>query len=62
MYRTKQGQAWDQIAKEVYGKEVYADYLMKSNPQYLDILVFPAGVELKTPDLPEDRKKKPLWR
>ncbi len=62
MYITRQGQAWDQIAKEVYGKETHADYLMQSNPQYLGIFVFSAGTELKTPELPESRKDLPPWR
>lgn len=62
MYRTKQGQAWDQVAKEVYGKEIYADYLMQSNPEFLHIFVFPAGIQLKTPQLPEERKELPPWR
>lgn len=62
MYTTKQGQAWDQIALEVYGKEIYADFLMKNNPRYLNILVFPAGITLNTPALPESRKDLPSWR
>lgn len=62
MYVTKQGQAWDQIAKEVYGKEIYADFLMENNPRHLDILVFSAGIKLNTPELPEERKDLPPWR
>lgn len=37
MYITRQGQAWDEIAKEVYGKEIHVDFLMKSNPKQLDM-------------------------
>lgn len=62
MYTTKQGQAWDQIAKEVYGNEIYADFLMESNPRHLNILIFSAGVELNTPKLPEQKKDLPPWR
>ncbi len=62
MYITKQGQAWDQIAKEVYGKEIHADFLMQSNPRHLNIMVFSAGVELATPPLPQSRKDLPPWR
>ncbi len=62
MYTTRQGQAWDEIAKEVYGKETYADYLMQSNPRYLGIFVFPAGICLDTPELPDERKDLPPWR
>lgn len=62
MYTTKQGQAWDQIAKEVYGKETLADFLMESNPKLLNVFVFPAGINIKTPALPESRKDLPPWR
>ena len=62
MYITKQGQAWDQIAKEVYGDEIHADYLMQNNPQHLNIFKFPAGIQLNIPNLPESRKNKPIWR
>lgn len=62
MYTTKQGQVWDQIAKEVYGKETLADFLMESNPKYLNIFVFPAGITLATPTLPDARKDLPPWR
>ena len=53
-YTTKQGQTWDGIALEVYGSEIYADFLMKSNWPLLDILVFSAGTVLNTPDLVEE--------
>lgn len=62
MYITKQGQAWDQIAKAVYGKETNADYLMQCNPKYLGIFVFPSGIALETPELPEEKKNMPSWR
>lgn len=62
MYRTKQGQAWDQIAKEVYGKETHADFLMQSNPKYLDVFTFPPGIILETPALPDKKKDMPPWR
>ena len=62
MYITKQGQVWDQIAKEVYGAEIHADYLMQNNPRHLNVFVFPAGVRLNTPELPESKKDKPPWR
>ena len=62
MYITRQGQAWHEITKEVYGKEIHADFLMKSNPKQLDIFIFPAGIRLETPDIPPDRKNLPPWR
>lgn len=62
-YTTKQGDTWDNIALLVYGEEVYADYLMQSNYEYLDILIFSSGTVLNTPDLPEvDEDGLQEWR
>ena len=52
-YKAKQGQTWDEIALEVYGSEVYADFLMQNNYKLLDTLIFSAGDTLNTPDLIE---------
>ncbi len=62
MYITKQGQCWDEIAKEVYGNEKYADYLMEANRTYLAIFVFPCGIQLNTPALPARQTNQPPWR
>lgn len=62
MYITRQGQAWDQAAKEIYGKEAHTDFLMQSNPKQLGIFVFPAGVALETPELPEEKDRMQPWR
>jgi len=62
VYTTRQGQAWDEIAREVYGKEIHADYLMQCNPRLLDIFVFPAGIRAETPELPKARDGIPPWR
>lgn len=62
-YTTVQGDTWDNIAFKVYGKESYADFLMENNYPYLDILVFPSGVVLNTPDMPEETSTElPPWR
>lgn len=61
-YTTCQGQAWDQIAKDAYGAEKYAGFLMQENPELLGIFVFPAGIALRLPDLPEDTASLPPWR
>ena len=52
-YTTKQGDAWDKIAFEVYGDEAYTAWLMENNFPLLDIFVFDAGVVLQTPPPPE---------
>lgn len=62
-YITKEGQTWDEIAKEIYGKEILADILMKNNPKQLGIFIFPSGIELNTPDVEiENREELPSWR
>lgn len=62
-YITIQGDTWDKIAKEVYGKEIYADFLMANNFQELDTFVFSQGTVLNTPALPEERDGDlPPWR
>lgn len=62
MYITKQGQCWDQIAKEIYGSEKYTGILMEANRELLDIFVFPAGLQIETPELPAGKSSEPLWR
>lgn len=63
-YITKQGDAWDAIAKAVYGDEKHAGYLMQANFPHLDTMVFDAGVTLRTPALPGDGRTSalPIWR
>ncbi len=62
-YRTIQGDTWDMIAKKVYGAEKYLDYLMSNNFPILDHVIFPAGVEVHTPELPKQYVKElPIWR
>lgn len=62
-YTTIQGETWDGIAYKVYGKEIYATYLMENNYRLLDILVFSSGTVLNTPDLPEtEHNDLPPWR
>lgn len=62
-YTTKEGDQWDAIAKEVYGDEVHMDYLISNNLQYIEVFQFPAGIKLKTPDLPSGTDSDlPPWR
>jgi len=51
IYPTIQGDLWDSIAYKVYGKESYMTQLMQANPDYLDIVVFSAGVQLAVPEI-----------
>ena len=61
-YTTRQGQTWDEIALEVYGNEVYADFLMQNNFEHLDTLIFSAGAVLRTPELEQEIEgDEPPW-
>ena len=62
MHTTRQGECWDEAAKEVYGNEKYVGYLMQSNLPFLDTMVFSAGTELNTPELPVEETDIPPWR
>lgn len=62
VYKTKSGDVWDSIAKEVYGDETYTSFLMTNNQEHLGYFVFPAGVELVIKDKPEEASTLPDWR
>ena len=64
VYITREGQAWDQIAKEVWGKEHLLHFLMDANPEYLHYSLLPGGLKLRVPDLPPQDKEveAPPWR
>lgn len=62
IYKTKSGDVWDRIAKEVYGDESCASFLMANNPESLGYFVFPAGICLAVEDLPEKETALPDWR
>ena len=62
MYTTYQGECWDAAARAIYGSEKYTGYLMQNNMPLLDVAVFSAGTQLKTPELPRGEKDLPAWR
>ena len=63
VYKTKSGDTWDIIAKEVYGDELYNSFLMGNNQQHLGYFVFPEGVLLEIKDKPDkDDDFLPDWR
>lgn len=62
MYMTKNGQCWDEVAREVYGSERYAGTLMEMNRDKLDIFIFQAGVKLLTPAIRLQQDSVPPWR
>lgn len=62
MYITRQGECWDEAAKNIYGSEKYTGYLMQHNLPMLDIAVFSAGTQLQTPALSTEEADLPAWR
>lgn len=48
--RTIQNDTFDTVAFRVYGDEHLCSLLMNANPDYMDVLLFDPGVELKLPD------------
>ena len=65
-YRTKSGDTWDIIAREVYGDEVHLSFLMKNNGELLNYFMFPSGIVIKVYNLPEETVEEgdefPDWR
>lgn len=62
MHITRQGECWDEASKEVYGDEKYVGYLMQNNFPLLDTMVFSAGTQLNTPELPAEEADMAPWR
>ena len=61
---TVEGDTFDALALEFYDDEKQAGLIIQANPDYCDVLIFEAGVELKIPivefvELPETL---PPWR
>ena len=63
-YVTKQGDAYDLLALREYGEERLANYIIDANPEYVDVLIFEAGVTLSVPtlDTTETPQTLPPWR
>lgn len=49
-YTTVQGDMWDSIAYKCYGDENGINVLMAGNENYVDTVVFPAGIGLTVPE------------
>lgn len=50
-YKTMQGDTWDSIAYRLWGRENLMHQLILANPDYTDMLIFPAGTVLAVPDV-----------
>lgn len=51
-YHAVQGDTWDMISYKVYGHEQGVGLLIKSNPKYIDTVIFKANVVINIPDFP----------
>lgn len=63
-YTTIQNDAWDAIAYRLWDEERLFGALMAANPEYLDTVLFPAGVVLTLPERPTRPQtlELPPWR
>ena len=62
-YITLQGDAWDAVAYRLWGEERFFMDLLRANPEHLDVVLFPAGIELRVPETPQRaiRTELPPW-
>lgn len=61
-YTTISGDMWDLVSWKVYGSEKMTKYLQAANPELLKIVIFPAGVIVKCPDIKTgQREDLPPW-
>ncbi len=63
-YITTEGDAFDALALRFFGEETMAWHIMEVNPDYRDVLIFEAGVQLKIPvvEATDNLKALPPWR
>lgn len=62
-YRTVQGDTWDMIAYRKLGSTNYTDQLVSANLEYVGMLLFPAGVTLRLPEITEKPSSNlPPWK
>lgn len=64
-YSTVQGDTWDIISLKSYGSEKHIDVLINANYKEQERFIFPAGVVLTVPELPEtavNNTNLPPWK
>jgi phage tail protein X len=65
LYTTVEGDTFDSIAFEFYTEEKLASVIIQANPEYCDVLIFKAGINLNIPVISEDAETPgtaPPWR
>ena len=61
-YVTVRGDMWDKIAYDLLGSENYMGELIRCNPDLVEYVIFPSGVEVKIPDIDSTQTELPPWR
>ena len=62
-YTTIAGDMWDGIAYKTLGDETYTDKIIKANPEFRRLFVFPAGIVLTLPEVKEQASRSlPPWK
>lgn len=56
-YTTVQGDTWDSIAFRLWGEERHMHLLLAANPEFADVLIFPADIILRLPPAPQKGAK-----
>lgn len=63
IYTTVSGDTWDLISYKVFGTETYMDKIIKLNIDYINTVVFKAGIAINLPDkLSTADDKLPPWK
>lgn len=63
-YTAQRGDSYDLLALQAYGEERMAHIIAKANPDYVGVLLFEGGEELRVPiiDKVETPETLPPWR
>lgn len=63
-YTTRAGDTFDSLALTMYNEEKLAHYIIESNPDHADVIIFDANIQLRLPvmDSVETPETFPPWR
>lgn len=62
-YETDDGDTFDILALNFYNNEFKSHLIMEANPQFNDIIIMPAGLNLKIPIIDENPAESlPPWK
>jgi len=64
LYTTREGDMFDMISMREYNEERMSHHIMAENPDFIDTVIFPAGVTLVIPrfDFINTPETMPPWR